>query len=435
MLQLVLWIIACAVFSFCCVNRIQVSVVAVVVLRLSVPAVASELVTGSVEGIPSLHPSTWLVFSVLLFQLLRWPKQTVKIVEERKFVFLALASSVALIVVGNFLVQRALGLSLILNQLVAPLALFLLLHLSFALDHSNARRLRNLVLWITSLQVGLALLVYLRFVPQPFVNSFSSNAWYSADGFVRQMGTLDHPLTLSLLLVVSMAFLASLRRTSTQVVLSSWFMVGILLTQSRTGLALGVVVLTYLLLRSGVRPWARLATIVAFGIVASVYLSTTLSSGVSGRIADDNGSGDARLIAVDFFLSRFQDHLLTGTGTYSSYSLTASNGLVTSLENPLLMYAVDYGIVASLLYFSALIALAISVKHRPIQGAKVAALLALLVTQTYSSVATESAASAIVWIALALASANVKESRPEPNMSIGVIPSRLHGSPDRLPRA
>jgi hypothetical protein len=352
-------------------------------------------------------------------------------VQRLKYGFLLLTLSLALIFAGNFLAQGALGLSLLLNQLVGPIAIFILVALSIRLRVSRVYSLRNFLLTVASVQTGVALMVSLGLVPQPFVNEFSNYGWYSSEFFQRQMGTMDHPLALSLLLVASITLLASVRRPAVQVFLASWFMVGIFLTQSRTGLVLGAVALAYLLLRPGVRPRTRIMSVATFGIVTALYLNTTLSSGVTSRIAEDNGSGNARIVAFDFFVSQFWTHLLVGEGTYSSYSLTQSNGLVTSLENPFMMFAVDYGLVATVLYFGAMVLIALSATRGALRGSPQAAIIALIVAQTYSSLATESAASAFLWIVLGMASGNLQHaSEPDSPATLPTTraPRQTHGT-------
>ncbi|MGO8608670.1 hypothetical protein ACC848_37485, partial [Rhizobium johnstonii] len=68
-----------------------------------------------------------------------------------------------------------------------------------------------------------------------------------------------------------------------------------------------------------------------------------------------------------------------------------------------MIYSVNYGVVCTLIYFSVALAFII-VGKRALPGAKLSALTALVMVQTFSGLATSSATAAILWIFIALAS-------------------------------
>ena len=74
------------------------------------------------------------------------------------------------------------------------------------------------------------------------------------------------------------------------------------------------------------------------------------------------------------------------------------------MESPLLMYVLDFGLLVAFMYFGVQLLLALRWKRglTSVPGARAAALFAILSAQTYSSVATESAAGILVWVAVGL---------------------------------
>src|SRR4029453_3852656 len=97
------------------------------------------------------------------------------------------------------------------------------------------------------------------------------------------------------------------------------------------------------------------------------------------------------------------DYLIAGQGIGASYRVAVQGGLQTSFENPLVMYSIDFGIVFAALYFGCMAFLVLrNAPRHHFRGLTLAGVLAVGVPQTYSSLATRSAAGIIVWTILAM---------------------------------
>jgi hypothetical protein len=126
-------------------------------------------------------------------------------------------------------------------------------------------------------------------------------------------------------------------------------------------------------------------------------------AGVAARVADDTGSSQARALALEYFLSSWSDYAVAGQGIGSSHRVAVQAGLETSFENPLMMYGIDFGLLFAFLYFGSMVVLVLRNGFRNgYPGLALAGVMALVIPQTYSSLATRSAAGIVVWTVLAM---------------------------------
>jgi hypothetical protein len=128
-------------------------------------------------------------------------------------------------------------------------------------------------------------------------------------------------------------------------------------------------------------------------------------------MADDTGSSEARAKALEYFLSRWSDFAVAGQGIGSSYRVAVQAGLQSSFENPTLMYGVDFGILFAVLYFGSMAVLVVRGFRTGNPGLALAGIMALVIPQTYSSLATRSAGGIIVWTVLAMVVIATDEAR------------------------
>ena len=231
---------------------------------------------------------------------------------------------------------------------------------------------------------------------------YSSQYWFERQSG-RWMGTLDQPLALSLAISVAAPLVAGLRRKVLQAALLVLMVVGCLVTQSRVGvIAVALSVVATVLLARG-RPWVKVVMLGALAGAGAAIVASPLVDGLAARLADDSGSAQAREVAFQYFLRHWSDYILGGEGMGASFRLAAHSGLASSLENPLLMYSVDIGVAAAVLYFGSMLVLVLrGGLHPGYPGLVLAGVLALVVPQTYSSLATRSAAGILVWTVLAM---------------------------------
>jgi hypothetical protein len=220
----------------------------------------------------------------------------------------------------------------------------------------------------------------------------------------RWMGTFDHPLVLSLFLVVALFLLAGLRRWQAIAPLALLLLAGLTVTQSRVGLAVGVLGVVHTIVRVRMASAARLAMLALVGIGVLSALDAGLGGSVLSRLSDDQGSSEARAIASAYFFNHVGEYLWFGQGIDASFSVSQSAGLETSFESAIMMYTIDLGAAVTLVYFGTMLLIALRPRGRAHpRGVMAAALAAVFVPQSFSALSGNSAAPMTVWLALALA--------------------------------
>jgi hypothetical protein len=153
-----------------------------------------------------------------------------------------------------------------------------------------------------------------------------------------------------------------------------------------------------------VRPVAKVMAISVLGVAAYFLATSVLVQNVADRLQNDTGSSLARGAALDFFLAHVGQYFLTGGGIGSSYEIADLAGLTTSLESSILIYAVDVGVVFSLIYFGVQLVIALrSMGPSGCPGLAFAALVAVIVPQTYNALGARTIAGVLVWLILAMA--------------------------------
>jgi hypothetical protein len=176
-----------------------------------------------------------------------------------------------------------------------------------------------------------------------------------------------------------------------------------LTTQSRTGLVMFAIGAIYLVAVSEMRLSGKYLAFVALAGASYLTAGSIIAAGVQDRLVNDTGSTSARSAAWEFFYSHWTDYLLSGNGISSSYLVSRSAGLQTSLESSILMYSVGIGIAFALLYFGvqAIVVLRAGTAGS-VKGGTLAGLVLLIFPQTYSALAAESLAGPLLWVALSV---------------------------------
>lgn len=400
-MQLAAWVILCGGFALSFRNRPAVSLIAILTLWFLVPTVGSPLITGQATGPLSLHAATWLIVAAFLVQLERDPEALVDMVARHIYAFLALGLVIAAAVLTTFTRIGGGGTVLLVDQIIAPIMFFLLVL-------ATAHRTPALVGWLRVTLLSLAAIVSTVAVAQWFSESvlfyedgFLTQYWFNPDNR-RWMGVLDQPLTLSMAMCV-LAPLVAGARAVIQVPLLALMSTAVMVSQSRVGLVIFILVLAYLVLFSRTGPFAKVGMVLALAVAGAALLATPVAEGLLGRIEDDTGSFAARSEATVSFFASWTDYLFIGGGIGSSYGVAEESGLSTSLESSILMYSVDLGIVFAVLYFGVLLAFVVKYATRTgVRGLGLAALLAVLIPQTFSALATRSAAGILMWAVIAM---------------------------------
>lgn len=407
--QLILWIVLCLAASSFLASRVRILIALSISLYVLLPTVAISLLVGSPSGVPGVHPAGWLALVGVGVQLLLHLEESVRAALRHKL--LTTAGALMTVAAALFTINATGvgGLGLIINQIIAPFALFILIRIELSRHPASGAFLARTVVVLGALEALIAVAVWLKIIAQPFNEQLQGYSWYE-DGFVRALGTLDHPLALSLLMTMCIALLPSVRSSVVQVALGIGFLATIFLTESRTGLLLGAVGLVLVMIRRGASTGARLAALAAMAGALLLYVNSTLATGLAEKLVDDTGSANARTLAVQAILGDWTTYAVVGGGSGISFDVARALGLRTSFENPFLMYMVDFGLLATILYFGAMALAMLRPGSRSTPGGRAAGILVFAAVQTYSSVASSSSAGAILWIAIAFAARDVVKS-------------------------
>lgn len=401
-MQLPLWIGFSLSLSFLLRGRLRLLIPIVLGLWFLVPAVGSSTITGVSSGPLALHAASWLVISIFLTQLLHDPRTLQRTLAKHFFVFLALALVISAATLASGTSPAGGGTLLLVDQIIVPVLFFLLLLSESLRGPGLVQFLRALLLGLVALVCIIAGLQWLNHDVMFYRSGYATQYWFNPEAD-RWMGTLDQPLALSLVVSVAAPLVAGLKSLALKILLLVLMIIGVLISQSRVGLAaVGISVLVVLLFsRHGFWIKATMLVILAGAVIA--LISSPLIEGVATRLADDTGSAEARALALEYFLTQWSDYAVAGFGIGSSYRVAVMAGLETSFENPILMYSIDFGILFAALYFGTMLFLVIrNAGRHSYRGITLAGFLAVIVPQTYSSLATRSAAGIVVWTVLAM---------------------------------
>ncbi|WP_115790090.1 hypothetical protein [Arthrobacter silvisoli] len=402
MVRLALWIVCCFGFAWLFRRRIRWVFAAVLGLWMLVPTVGSPLITGVDSGSLSIHAASWLIFAAFVVRLAHDPVSLSRVLGREFFLFMGLA----LVVLAAFLASRTSqeggGMVLLVDQILAPVLFFLVLLSAALTDPDLATALRTILLTLVAVTCVIALVQWLTHSVLFYEEGFLTQYWFNPETD-RWMGTLDQPLALSLAICVAAPLVAGLKHNSVQALLLILMITGVLVTQSRVGLFVVGFSVVAVVLFARRRVWVKIAFLAVLSVATWFIVQSPLVAGVAQRLADDTGSAEARARAMEYFVAHWADYFIAGQGIGASYRVAVQGGLQTSFESPLVMYSIDFGIVFALLYFGmmAYLVLKHATRHH-FRGLTLAGVLAVAVPQTYSSLATRSAAAIVIWTVFAM---------------------------------
>ncbi|VTS35428.1 Lipid A core - O-antigen ligase and related enzymes [Gordonia terrae] len=292
-------------------------------------------------------------------------------------------------------------------------------------------------------QSVLAFLVSRNIVPQPYQDQYARRFWWHiVDEANRQMGTIDHPLDLGLFIATAIPLLALMRRTWLTYLALVVLVVGVTLTQSRIGLLGAAFGIIFLIFTSSATSGRRI--ILGSGVLGAYLLFSALGAfdAVSGRIADDSGSAQARRNAWTVLLPDAGNFFPFGEGIQRVKPFVAAEyGLQTSPESAFLGYLVGFGSVLALCFFAAVLWI---IAHRiaadrTVNPGMASVLIAFVSIQLFSSISTGGTVTAyVVWICMFFAVAYptstltvpvVRRARSSAGGSSDARASRLSGAP------
>lgn len=420
-MQVVAWGIVCLLVAVATLRRPLALALGAMSLWVLVPGIAAPVVTGVSTGPLAVHPAALLVLVGALVQLIERPRRIVAALAHRPewSILLFTVAGVAT-AIGFYSGLGPDSFAAACNQVLGPLTLFLLLGAALL---ERPERLATVRTWFVVAATGEALLAIAQLALQ---SPILFSAQVAEQRFFRQnlnrwMGTLDHPLILSFLLAVALFLLASYRRWYVILPLMLAMCGGVVVTQSRVGVIAAVVAVFYVAGRAPLRgPAERVMLLLPLALGAVVAVSSGVTEGIQARVVDDTGSTSARADALGYFLDHVNDFFWLGQGLNGSFAVSDNAGLGTSFESAALMYSIDIGIVATVLYFGVMLLTVLrSFRRSAMVGVTGAAATAFLIPQSFSALSGSTAAPMIAWAVFALAGfgplvARRRRSRPVP---------------------
>jgi hypothetical protein len=396
------WLLISLLIAWFLRRRPIIAVSLAIFLWSLVPGVAGHLLTGVSVGYLAMPPATWLLLCIFVVQVLTNPRLVAAGLSRHPgviLIFVVFAAGAAL----TSVIMKSGGERLLMSQIVGPVLLWWLVVSAAKDDRRSLLIIRNAILLSAALQCVLAL-IQLRVGSIIFYQSdYARLPWFDPDRFDRWMGTADSPLGLSLLLSIAAGLAISVRAAGVRLGLLVLFLIGTIIVQGRGGTAVVCLIIIYSVLRANMALWARLLTTAALALVAYFLLTSDLISGLAGRLSNDTGSVDARILALRLMADIAGTYIFVGNGLTASYDVTRHAGLQSSLENSYLMYAVDVGFVLATLYFGLQFALLFRHGWRGLlPGATVAALAGVVLQHTFSAVASVNMSGTVIWTALAI---------------------------------
>jgi hypothetical protein len=402
MTDLAVWLVLASIISFTFRHRPLITVSLALAIWVLLPALAAHRVVGFSTGVFATHPATWLVLAQVGVCLLSDPVRLAR--AGSRHVFLSVVVSVFIVgAAATSILTGYGGWRLLMDQIVGPVAAFWLVMAYGLTDETAGRLLRGTFVSLAVFESMLALVQSRLDSVLVFENDFRRVYWFNPERFERWMGTTDSPLVLALLVCIAAPLAAGIRIVPLRFGALLIMTLGVITTQSRTGVTVMAFIVVYLVVRSKMVLVVRLASVFLVLASANSILRSDFVSGISSRLSSDTGSTAARGRALDFFLSRLGSLSWSGNGLTSSYRIASEGGLITSLESSFLMYAIDVGLPLAVLYFGAQIL--VILWHSPanrIQGAALGALFGALMQHSFSGLGFSNLSGFAVWCAIAL---------------------------------
>ena len=395
-------------------------------LRIGIPSAVS-----SATVFAGLHVTSLLVFAYALIWPLAAPKVESNAENRTPHIpFLCHATLVA-VAAGSVMMSETSSAALYtgaltMNQLVAPYVFCMLIYGTSRYNQSLFKNAGKFFALVCVFEALIAIAVSSHILPQPFQSSFATYSWWnSVSASARELATLDHPLSLGLLLAAGLPMVAYFESSIMAIFSAGVMVVGIGLTESRIAAAMAVMGTIYLLvftIRSNMR---RLGAITVGGVIFVTALNFGIFSNLIDKVGNDRGSSLARTRSWTLFLDSWNDFGTVGIGMESSRDYFLQHGLRASGESAAVAYSVGIGIPLTVLYFSLmvwLIGYGVRKSNR-LTPASVAAIGAFISIQLFSSISTESAVGMILWATIGISLAT-------PRMApIDVVQD---GKPDRV---
>jgi hypothetical protein len=434
-IHLVVWLAICLIISAIGLTRPSVPLTCSLALLAFIPESAAQLFTGvpmqGASGMLAVHPATWLLLMAFPLQLGAAPHRFTALNLRRGgtalFCFVVF---VALATMSTVLGRGTSGFSQLLESLVGPAFLFLLIQIVAQRTPDRWRSIRN------ALQLY-ALFVALLAIAEYFAHRDLVFARYSAQqvgqqavshGAYRAMAFLGHPLICAMFLVAMLPLMRrpGFRNRTPGLVGTLVLIAGIAATGSRSGvvIAVGYLLFGNLVVRagSGIGRVVRDFVATPVGLVVILF-ATPIGGTVLARLTTDRKSTAIRQNAATLFLHNWTHFIAYGKGIGASFAVSAQGlGATHSFENPAMMLVIDAGVLATVLFYWALLTFARQrrLAWRELEGHSF--LLALLVSLGFSSYGTKSVAGYLLWLFAAVSSIAVHTDPVDDDDTSAAVP-------------
>lgn len=375
-------LVGVAVVAVLAVKRVVVGVLAAFVAFVFVPEATSVALTGG------LNLGALVVLAVATLQLAtRLPQ------------YLAdLTAAPALSVVGSVFVagaavtaaaESAAVAGPFLTTVVTPPLGYLLVQRAVKEDRRAGRLLGHTVLGLATIEAGVSLAVQIGALRQPYLDAFEEAYWWTPD-FQRALGTMDHPLTLGLFLAAALPLATGLRLDRTAGAVCLLLLCTIVATQSRAALVAGLLGLIGVVARRRM-PFLHGAAVLTAGAAAVMVIlavSPSLLVDFAAKLADDDGSADARFTGITVGLPAAFASPLLGGGADQATETARDLGLGTSFENPLIMIALDWGALPAVALVASQVMMLLRARSgTSVPGGAMTAAVVVVCAETFSSIA------------------------------------------------
>lgn len=389
-----LWLVVGMVLSSLWFTRPSLMPIALVALYVGVPYAAGGGMTGGFG-----HPGTIVALTAIVLAAVFRSRDLFRELNERATIYLLMLVVLAYLVIT--LRFGTDGQNVQVETFVSPFVLVLIFRLSSRWT-SVSRQISLGVIWVALVQVVVSFVAWANGGPLFYVAQYTEAYRWFSPTLTRAMGTTDHALVLSLFLASAIPLVAAIRSAWMQLSVIVVLAIGLLLTESRTGLLAGVIGVVYLTMRRGRSFGYRFVIFAGGAAAAAVLLSANIAEDVLGKFSDDSGSSFVRGVALNSFVSEWSNFIFSGWGNDGATQFRSMMGLNSSLESAALIFSVNYGIVFTLIYFGVAVVLVLSRGAAP-TGARLAAFVALVLVQSFSSLGTNSASAVILWTFVAIA--------------------------------
>lgn len=420
-MKLAIWLLVCILIVLASGKNQKYPMLIALTLWVAVPWNAGQILTGlsgdSGQSFPSIHPGSILVAVQSAILLVSTPHAFAREVRRfptSYFVFLVFVGISIILTVGS---TGAKGVGSIIYTIVIPVITLLNFRIIQCEDGRTAKTFRNLILVLATAQAMLALVQSLLHSAIFYEKYYSAYYWWQPT-LTRAIGTMDHPLHLSLFLAGASALALGTKSNALRLMLPILFAAAVAATGSRTGLLLIAAVAVWAIVKGPLSTAFRFALTAAISIIALLTLNGIIFTTVYERFINDSGSGRVRDLAYDLFFQSIDEYILLGGGATHSYQLLQQAGLTTSFESTFLTFAIDFGAIATLLFFTALCTIALT--HRTgtiavVAGGNIAFIVTFIAIASYSGGSVQSTAMSLMWLFAGISSARVPAADLEPS--------------------